>query len=315
MNAKIYEKYVNARSDKIEDNSINVIEELNSYASYGYDDEFNLCFILKTDGNLPQAIRTSKLSLELNHRYKIDHEIDMNINLIRLINGSDNEIKAFIRFCNVFISNYSETISTEEVYDLFTSLKNLFSDSKKKTLDDAIGLFGELVFICYIYNEFKINLVNYYRKKNVSKYDFNLSEKHKIEIKTTTRMNRLHQINHEQLFPEDKEVLLASVLLRYDDSGITLSDLFDRLISLFDVNLTTKSEVLNEISDCGDFAYNQRFDLQYAISKINIFINQDLPKICNQYPSYIKNVQYSISLDNVDTLSTKDVLNFIDKVK
>lgn len=110
----------------------------------------------------------------------------------------DISVSHFARVCNsIFVKN-DKPISSDEMVKLFYSLERIFSEKEMKNSNLEIGLYGELAVINYL---FKLGS-KFYDKWHgdfFNKHDFELNEKVKVEVKTTTKNNRIHTFNHDQI--------------------------------------------------------------------------------------------------------------------
>ena len=81
-------------------------------------------------------------------------------------------------------------------------------------------LFENLMFCIFIVANF-IWLVQIWKTTKT----FSISEKLKLEIKSTTKNSRTHHFRHEQLMTELYNIYVLSYMFRYDDEGLSLWEL------------------------------------------------------------------------------------------
>ena len=58
-----------------------------------------------------------------------------------------------------------------------------------------------------------------------------LSEKKKIEVKTTLKEDRIHHFLHQQLDTDRLDIRVISILLQKDDAGMSLLDLINNTLN------------------------------------------------------------------------------------
>ena len=70
------------------------------------------------------------------------------------------------------------------------------------------------------------------------KFDFTLTEKKRIEIKSTLKANRTHHFKHDQLLSELYDIRVVSIMLRRSDVGISLGDLIEKINEEYFTHIT-----------------------------------------------------------------------------
>ena len=143
--------------------------------------------------------------------------------ILTCLSNDKNEIFAFIRLTMAFIEGVNEQ-SPKRLHELFTSLTNLFASAHKANQVELQGFYGELYAIKHFY-QLGLNLGDYWQKKEKMKFDFSISAKKKIEIKSTAKELRIHHFKHEQLLSDLYDICIVSIMLRADDQGFSLLDL------------------------------------------------------------------------------------------
>lgn len=137
------------------------------------------------------------------------------------------KLNAFVKLCVTYDSHADETDFTA----FFDSLVTLFQLPKEQTYMNLIGLFGELTIIAYFYEQFKIDLSKYWHTSGAkSKLDF-VAPNINIEVKSTLANDLIFHIKHDQLFGNSTLTYLLAVSLKENNSGITLDELANNLLS------------------------------------------------------------------------------------
>ena len=265
---------------------------------FGIDNSYKLCLVLKSNKSAPQSIQTSKLELELNYQYFSEEGNSNYYNVIKVKSNDKNELEAFMKLCEVFLNTNNYNITSEEVYNLFIQLKDMFRNENKLKEKDIVGLFGELLFLNFFYQEYNINLVDQYRYNESQKYDFNISPNLKIEVKSTTDKSRIHYVEHEQIF-SGKNVFLVSAKLKYDESGISLKELFDSNEQLFNKDYRKKMEMLKKINSNKSLSDQMRFNFENSIDDLKVYFNKNIDTIGFDYPKYIERIKYTMNFDGI----------------
>ncbi len=143
----------------------------------------------------------------------------------RIINHTDN-VASFVNLCVA----HSKLLNGDSFEQFFYSLISLFQLPREQSFLNLVGLFGELTVIKHIHLTFGSDISPFWHfDGSFSKYDFALSNKKAIEVKSSAKGDKSISIKHSQLFSSIDFVCLASVNVIEDNSGITVAELIDDL--------------------------------------------------------------------------------------
>lgn len=220
----------------------------------------------------------------------------------------DPSFQSFYDLCAMFAtSEYSISFS-----DFFDALVKLFSAPKEQNYKNLIGFFGELFLIKEVSE--KCNLViaeNWHNSIGTNdKYDFSFKN-FNIEVKTTSDETMEFEIKHSQIF-NDKLNYLALFNIQSDNSGYTMSDLFDYFKEhnqfssniKFWVKLHTEKLKINQ----NDFASRK-----FSIKKLMFYCNRDLNTI-GQIPECISKIHYLYNFANKKGCSLEEIFSNISTI-
>ena len=121
--------------------------------------------------------------------------------------------------------------SDVDLSKLISSLEQLFRvtpEQDKKKLH--IGVFGELLFLLFLYDHGYKEIFAKYHSYFYSKHDIEIDGHNRIEIKSTTESHRIHSFKHDQLFRQDINVYVGSLILEYSQEGTSLFSLFEKVM-------------------------------------------------------------------------------------
>lgn len=177
---------------------------------------------------------------------------------------------------------------------------DLFSTINKPAVKSIQGLWAEMLVIEKSTNpEY---LINAWHISPQDKYDFNDSID-KVEVKSTTKVKRIHKFSIEQLNTNpSSRLLIASTFVIETGSGKSILDLRDSITSrITDLKLHLRlNEIIyktigNEYEKLSDifFDYNLASD---ALSFYNVNSIPSIPN--NSIPSQISNVVFDCDLSN-----------------
>lgn len=255
--------------------------------------------------------KTKMLSLECNIAvtFELDGEmISSTVHVLKCFSDEIEEVALFLKLSVLFIldGDFSEL----HLLNVFKTMVDFFSNKNEPSDIELQGLFAELYAI-KIFND-SINLGNYWQTKDKLEFDFSISDKLKIEVKSTLKNSRVHHFKHEQLTTYLYNIYIISFMLRYDDSGLSLYDLLiemkdlykndsGRLLKIYKVlKNTPKSRLLS-----------MKFEQSYTNAKIKVFDTKDVPKFNQLSPSGVFNAEYDCSLDNVKEIEMDSFINTI----
>jgi hypothetical protein len=200
------------------------------------------------------------------------------IALIELLATEGKLVSAFLSVIAAMLlrSTESKEFSIEEFVD---SLIDIFSKTKSATLEDAQGLFGELVAISVATDKFIV--LNGWRNFSEDRFDFSI-ENQRVEVKTTTGL-RKHHFSHEQLSPPSGiSVFVCSIQTNSSEDGMTVGGLLEKIIENISDNelrylLYKKAygKIDLKIDELNFF----KFDYKSAVSSLKFYRSNDIPRI------------------------------------
>ena len=203
------------------------------------------------------------------------------------LDNNDTYLESFVDLCKMYVFSSSKVCFR----DFFYSLLKLFEPSKEISYTNLLGLFGELSLIKKLKNDYNLILMDNWHNTYGSndKYDFSLKD-FNIEVKTSVKDNMIFRIKHKQIFNE-KHNFVVVINVEQDNSGYTLSDLFDffKETKPFSENIdfAIKLEVEKNKVSPQDFKLKK-----FSVIKYSVFNNKSLNTIANN-PQWISNVEYS----------------------
>lgn len=208
------------------------------------------------------------------------------------------------------IKNPQEDI---ELLKLISSLEELFkiTPDKDKTLLH-IGVYGELVFLQFLYNNGYKKILEKYHSNFFSKHDIEVDSRKRIEIKTTTKEARIHMFKHEQICRKDIDVYVGSVLLERSEQGKSLYDLFVETMALIN-NPEDKLDLAKLKGLCG-VSVNHKgpsFSYERALRNIKIMRANDLPHLEIEKFDGVSNISYNVECSLADEVTISDFITEI----
>jgi len=234
--------------------------------------------------------------------------IKENFTVIRLKNQNKEDSllnKFFINLCSVIISELGETPLINKVNAYIEKIKLLFTKLIVRTNLTELGLWGELFIIAtskepeYLIQSWHIN--------KTDKFDFNDGQG-KLEIKTTTKGNRIHHFSLEQLNQQSQEnTLVGSIMTSEINLGLSVSDLCDIIIEKIGVNgesMKLFTDKLFNVAGSDLDSFCRKFDFSTAKMQTLYFLPNDIPSIKPECISLgVSEIKFASNLEQVKNIN------------
>ena len=199
--------------------SIYLIEVLSETAGF-FSNDRKILYIAKDIYGYPyEGIETDYLKLQThirissvknNQTFKDDY---YNIIIFKGSVDDDKNLSSFVQICSIHAENSEELNFKEFFYSLIT----LFQLPVEQAFKNAVGLYGELKFMEYVYQRTKIDIsISWHRSGSFSQYDFSNGDR-SIEIKTTLSENHEITIKHQQIFGDHSCSLVVIICELYEN--------------------------------------------------------------------------------------------------
>ena len=259
----------------------------------------------------PIVQTTKYLKLYVNHEFKCSASEETylkKLSLFILHNADSKMQELFIRLC----LSMSDDLNEEKMVRNFFDLKDLFTNQKKPSTIELQGMFGELFAIYHLKTNYGLDISTYYQREEKRKFDFSISEKKKIEIKTTLKPERVHHFLHQQLDTERFDIKVISIMLQKDDCGTSLLDLINKCKNVFSnyLIIILYIEMMTKNIDESDLD-SIRFNFEYAKNNFKIFNGNDVPRIKEKDVNGVFNIEYDVDLENIQHISKGNLIDWI----
>ena len=234
------------------------------------------------------------------------------VHILRCLSDNTREKELFLELATVLITEGDG--SEESIMDTFNVLRTFFNNKKDISDNELVGLYAELYTICALHQSMGIE--QYWQSRDRMKFDFSITEKLKLEVKSTTKNSRTHHFRHEQLMTELYDIYVLSYMLRYDDEGLSLLDLIlesKEYLKTDSKKLMKIDHVLKNVSE--DRLRNLRFNRDYTNSNMHIYSASNIPKFNEVTPNGVANAEYDCVLDNIEFLGFDEFQTIVEKAK
>lgn len=285
---------------------------------YGKDKEGNPVFIMRSHDTkqLSMCQETKSLQFFFNKRCILEEKGETSEEISHVLvckSPTKDKMEAFIRLTYAF----SEQVEKDDQYylpRLFSSLSGLFDKERDVSEIELQGLFAELYVILF-FEEHGCSIADYWQSRNKMKFDFSITDKKRIEIKSTLKVERIHHFRHEQLLSEIYDIKIVSLMLQKNDCGLSIMDVVDRIRKQYASNYALLMRIESITSQVQESQLkNLRYDEEYIKHQIAFYDATDVPHFNEKSPEGVFNAEYDCSFDNINKLSVDRVIAWVQAV-
>jgi len=280
---------------------IKSIKNLNSFFARTSEDKLALLVRNNKEEHSSTSYSNNYLVLKCNLDLEVETQPIGKFHILTCI-SDDLEIKKdFTRICNYIFIDKNEPKSSDEVIALFYSLQNIFSEElSHDTHLLQIGLYGEYIALLKLIIESKTNIFNKWHFNFSSRHDIEIDEKTRIEIKTTTRGERIHRFNHEQISRDNIKIFVISNMIELSEEGTSLFDLSQQILNQFD-DYKRKLTIEQLNKRCGLSDYNKGIisNLEDCLQNCKLYEDSNIPKLILEKHNAVTNISYDIDFSLV----------------
>ena len=173
------------------------------------------------------------------------------------------------------------------------------------------GLWGEL-FIMQRIRGYRF-WAPYWHSAVTGLFDFSTKKKH-IEVKTTLGHQRIHHFSHKQIWePEGEQILIASLLLTEDNSGLSLKELINECRTALrgtpdylKLEFAVRHAGMDNESVSGPL-----FNTTDAERQLSWFRARDAPHFRMPEPNGVSETNYRVDLTKATPLSIEELSGWL----
>ena len=283
---------------------------------FGKDPDNNIIFLIKPDdisSNISANSSRGKF-LDIYFNTTCEFKINGNTNigeftLLTLKTDKSLMQNIFVSLCNELIELIGEKPSYNRVIDVVKGLRELFMNFLRPAINDEIGLWGEL-FVILQANNIE-NAIDSWHINSSDTFDFN-DGSNKMEVKTTTKNERIHSISLNQILKSiETKSLICSIMTSKIDLGLSVFDLKENIA--LKINAVYKHKLNEKVTiSIGDkcLEFTNKYDYLTAENSMSYYNAIDVPKIdpiC--IDPKVSNVKFNINLETTQKIDILHVRN------
>lgn len=186
-------------------------------------------FVRGEEQSVEPPLRTAHVSLQLSQQYSLagvgESPRSELLHALRCEASEPAEVDTFLVLVEAFLMRHQDEVIDQHILSsFFRSMVRLFSTSPARDLHgERQGLWGEL-FVMRRVRGHRF-WARFWHSEVTRVFDFSAPGK-RVEVKTTTGGQRIHRFSHRQVYAlEGEEIVVASLMLREDDAGLSLQEL------------------------------------------------------------------------------------------
>ncbi len=282
---------------------------------YGKDKDGNAVFIMNSHDvkQLPQCQETRSLIFYFNKRCILDDGCITQEHVAHVLickSFAKEKLEAFIRLTYAF----SEQVDKDDHYylpRLFSTLSGLFDKEKTVSEIELQGLFAELYVILY-FEDNGCPIAMYWQSRNKMKFDFSITDKKRIEIKSTMKSERVHHFRHEQLLSEIYDIKIVSLMLQKNDCGLSIFDVIERIRDNHSDDYSLLLRIENITSQVDEKQLRDlKYDEKYIKNHIGFYDSKKVPHFNEKTPEGVFNAEYDCSFENIEKMPFEEVVSWV----
>jgi len=211
--------------------------------------------------------------------------------------------EVFIRCFSASVEQLPVASTTEDLQRCIHNLLELFCSLGSVSAQETIGLWAELYLISRCSNP--AQAVRAWHKDSFERFDFSWPDGC-LEVKATTKEQRVHEFALEQLHPPiSGDGFVASVLLQPMNGGVGVIDLANvierRLATMPELRQKLWENVTSALGSDFSSRLDRRFDPSYADRGLTIYAMSDIPAPEHPKDPRVTGIHFRADLSAVQT--------------
>ena len=214
----------------------------------------------------------------------------------------------FFDATETMLRSLGETPTVEELRQLAAGLIELFRLSSQPPRGTIQGLWAELWLIAQARDP--MVLLNAWHSESTDAYDFN-SGPERIEMKSTSRSNRMHRFSHRQLHPPaGTRVAIGSVFVESSGGGLKVATLLERIrrrVGSLGALRRLDYVVASTLGTDWRTGVEAGFDSELASESLRFYQIEEVPSLPADVPHGVSDIRYVSDLSGAQALSVEEM--------
>lgn len=214
-------------------------------------------------------------------------------------------VRIFLRLLEEAFLDNTDQRSSQAIRSKIIDIADVFR-RLETSIKDVIGLWGELHVIRRSHDPARVARAWCLAKS--AQFDF-LGKDHAVEVKATTKQQRVHRFSMEQLRPSSGQTTyICSVLLVELPTGMTLGELIEEVLELID-DADDRHRVFHQcLLKGGKDIYSSTLSLSVFPNGVStaVFDARTIPVPSVEDSAPIYNVKFDVDLSEEEPLASQD---------
>ena len=275
-------------------------------------------FVQANEGALEPPLRTAKVSLQLGQHYRLaaigESPRSELLHALRCEASEAAEVDTFLILVEAFLARYvGQHVDERALTSFFRSMVRLFAVVPAKDLQsERQGLWGELFVMS---RERGLAFwAPFWHNETTRRFDFSTLSK-KVEVKTALGTERIHHFSHRQIYAlQGEEIVIASMLLREEDAGLSLRQLIQlarQALSVTEHYLKLEGSVRRAGMESTDDE-GPVYDSHEAEHTLSWFRSTEAPHFCMPEPPGVSQTHYRVDLSTAPQIQKRELSDWLD---
>jgi hypothetical protein len=257
------------------------------------------------------------VSLQLGQEYIVAPLGEMarneRLHALRCETSDPGDVDTFLVLIEAFLTRHmEEQVDQSTLSAFFRSMARLFSIGSSTDLQgERQGLWGEL-FVMSRVRGFPF-WGRFWHSETTRKFDFSASGKH-VEVKTTVGAERIHHFSHRQVYAlEGEEIMIASLLLRKEETGLSLRELIKQARDAF-LGGEYYFKLEQAVRQAGMEGLNEpgpAYDAKEADLSLAWYRSTDAPHFRMPEPPGVSQTHYRVDLSTAPRVDSHELFRWI----
>ena len=270
-------------------------------------------FVRAEEGVLDPPLRTDKVSLHIGQSYSLGSMDDSPrtelLHALRCEASDTSDVETFLALAEAFLARHEAScIDRQSLTAFFRSMVRLFAVTPAKDLQsEQRGLWGELFTMSRV-RGFRF-WTPFWHSEVIRRFDFSCGRK-RLEVKLTTGAERIHHFSHRQIYAiEGEDIVIASLVAREDDSGLSLRQLIRDCRSVLlgtpdylKLEKAVRHAGMDHSSEVGPI-----FDAVETEESLAWFRSTDVPHFQVPEPAGVSETRYKVDLSTAPKVTSGEL--------
>ena len=270
-------------------------------------------FVLAEAEAVEPPLRTNKVSLHIGQSYSLagiddSPRVEL-LHAMRCETYDSADVATFLLLAEAFLARQEAGgVDRLALTSFFRSMIRLFEVTPARDLQaERRGLWGELFMMSRVRGlRF---WAPFWHSEVTRRFDFSCG-RNRVEVKITTRPERMHHFSHRQIYTiEGEEIVVASIVAAEDDTGLSLQQLIEesRIALLGTPDYLKLEKAVRRAGMESSTETGPAIDATEAAESLAWFRSMDIPHFRVPEPPGVTETRYRVDLSTAPRITTGEL--------